>query len=459
MTPQEMLERALESSTADESVVLVSESSSANLRWAGNTLTTNGVMQSRDVTVVSIAHRSNGKAAAVVSGSVASAEDVEKLVEQADLSARTSEASPDAAPLIDAGVAQGFSEGPEDTSAEVFSSFAPALGESFARSRAEGRELFGYAEHEVRSVYLGNSAGSRLRHIQPTGQVQLTAKSAQRTRSTWHGAVTRDFADVDMLALDATAAQRLKWAERQIDLEPGRYDVVLPPTAVADLMVYAYWSASARDAEEGRTVYSKPGGGTRVGETLTDKPINLLSDPAYPGLETYPFMATGESSSFTSVFDNGLTLERTNWIDSGVLTHLPQTRHSADLTKMPLTPIIDNLIVDVGDGKGTLDNVVADVERGLLVTTLWYIREVDPQSLLLTGLTRDGVYLIENGEVVGAVNNFRFNESPIDLLKRVTHASETALTLPREWNDFFTRAAMPALRVGDFNMSTVSQAS
>jgi len=271
--------------------------------------------------------------------------------------------------------------------------------------------------------------------------------------------VTRDFADVDMLALDQAAAQRLKWAERQIDLEPGRYDVVLPPTAVADLMFYAYWSASARYAEEGRTVYSKPGGGTRVGEALTDKPINLLSDPDYPGLETYPFMATGESSSFTSVFDNGLTLERTNWVDNGVLTHLPQTRHSADLTKMPVTPIIDNLIVEVGDGRGTLDDVVAGVERGLLVTTLWYIREVDPQSLLLTGLTRDGVYLVENGEVVGVVNNFRFNESPIDLLKRVTHASRSELTLPREWNDFFTRAAMPALRIGDFNMSTVSQAS
>jgi predicted Zn-dependent protease len=295
--------------------------------------------------------------------------------------------------------------------------------------------------------------------VQPTGQVQLTGKSAQRTRSTWHGAVTRDFSDVDMLALDQDAARRLKWAERQIDLEPGRYDVVLPPTAVADLMIYAYWSAAARDAEEGRTVFSKPGGGTRVGESLSDKPINLLSDPDYPGLETYPFMATGESSSFTSVFDNGLNLERTHWIDNGVLAHLPQTRHSADLTKMPVTPIIDNLIVEAADGQGNLDAVVSGVERGLLLTTLWYIREVDPQTLLLTGLTRDGVYLVEDGEVVGVVNNFRFNESPIELLKRVTHARKSELTLPREWNDFFTRTAMPALRVADFNMSTVSQAS
>ena len=459
MTPQEMVERALAASTSDESVVLVTESSSANLRWAGNTLTTNGVMQGRDVTVVSIAHRDSGKAAAVMSGSVASMEDVNKLVEQADFSARSAEVSPDAAPLIDAGAAADFVEGVDNTSADVFSSFAPALGEAFRRSRSEGRELFGYAEHEVRSVYLGNTAGSRLRHVQPSGQVQLTAKSAQRTRSTWHGTVTRDFSDVDILGLDAEAAQRLKWAEKKIDLEPGRYDVVLPPTAVADLLIYAYWSAAARDAEEGRTVFSKPGGGTRVGESLTDQPITMLSDPYYPGLQCYPFMATGESSSLTSVFDNGMNLERTNWIDGGVLTHLPQTRHSADLTRMPVTPIIDNLIVDVGNGHGTLPDVTSGVERGLLLTTLWYIREVDPQTLLLTGLTRDGVYLVENGEVVGAVNNFRFNESPVELLRRVTHASGSQLTLPREWNDFFTRTAMPALRVPDFNMSTVSQAS
>jgi predicted Zn-dependent protease len=103
--------------------------------------------------------------------------------------------------------------------------------------------------------------------------------------------------------------------------------------------------------------------------------------------------------------------------------------------------------------------MIAATERGLLLTTLWYIREVDPQTLLVTGLTRDGVFLVENGEVTGAVNNFRFNESPVDLLGRATQASRTERTLPREWNEWFTRAAMPMLRVPDFNMSSVSPAS
>jgi predicted Zn-dependent protease len=121
-----------------------------------------------------------------------------------------------------------------------------------------------------------------------------------------------------------------------------------------------------------------------------------------------------------------------------------------------VAPDIDNLILDAG-GSRSLAEMVASTERGLLLTCLWYIREVDPATLLLTGLTRDGVYLVENGEVTGAVNNFRFNESPVGLLSRATEAGRTEATMPREWSDWFTRAAMPPLRVPDFHMSSVSQ--
>jgi predicted Zn-dependent protease len=160
------------------------------------------------------------------------------------------------------------------------------------------------------------------------------------------------------------------------------------------------------------------------------------------------------------VFDNGLPLARTAWVDEGRLAALLQTRHSAAVTGLPLTPAIDNLGLDVAGGAGGVDDLVAATSgRALLLTCLWYIREVDPQTLLLTGLTRDGVHVVEDGEVVGTTTNFRFNESPVDLLGRVAAAGGTELTLPREWSDFFTRTAMPALRVDGFNMSTVSPAS
>ena len=170
-------------------------------------------------------------------------------------------------------------------------------------------------------------------------------------------------------------------------------------------------------------------------------------------------MSASQSGNESSVFDNGLPLGRTDWIRDGELTALLQTRHSAGLTDLPVTPAIDNLVLSVDSGTGTEADLVAGTERGLLLTCLWYIREVDPQSLLLTGLTRDGVYLVENGEITGAVNNFRFNDSPVDLLNRFTHASATTPSFSREWgDDYFSRTATPALRVPDFNMSSVSQA-
>ena len=124
------------------------------------------------------------------------------------------------------------------------------------------------------------------------------------------------------------------------------------------------------------------------------------------------------------MFDNGLPLAATDWMREGRLEHLVTTRHSAGLTGLPVAPATGNLILD-GGGERSLDEMVAATERGLLLTCLWYIREVDPATLLLTGLTRDGVYLVENGEVVGEVNNFRFNESPVDLLSRATEAGRT----------------------------------
>jgi predicted Zn-dependent protease len=459
MRAHEIVESALAARTVDAMTVICQEHSQTNLRWAANTLTTNGVMHSRDLTVIAVDARPDGHAAGVASASVTDAADVLALVARAESSARASAPAPDANDLVPGGAVDAFELAPDETSPTVFDAFAPALGEWFGRARSQEIELFGFAEHDVTTTYLGNSEGLRLRHAQPTGRLEITGKADQRTSSTWVGLSTRDFTDVDVDRLDADVRTRLGWSRRTLALDPGRYDVVLPPSAVADLLVYQYWSGAARDAAEGRTVFSRPGGGTRIGERLTEVPLTLLSDPAYPGMECAPFVVAHASSSEQSVFDNGLALQRTAWVDHGVLTSLGQTRHSVTIAGGPMTPMVDNLALEVDGGTGSLDDLVRGTERGLLLTTLWYIREVDPQTLLLTGLTRDGVYLVEGGEVVGAVNNFRFNESPVDLLSRVTAAGATEVSLPREWSDFFTRVAMPPLRIHDFNMSTVSQAS
>ncbi|MEU9881420.1 metallopeptidase TldD-related protein [Streptomyces phaeochromogenes] len=455
--PHEIVERALELSRADGCVVIADEQSTANLRWAGNALTTNGVTRGRTLTVIATVDGREGTASGVVSRAAVTADELEPLVRAAEAAARGAGPAEDAQPLVEGvPVSPDFTDAPAETSSAVFADFAPALGESFARARAGGRELYGFANHELVSSYLGTSTGLRLRHDQPNGTLELNAKSPDRTRSAWAGRSTRDFKDVDPAALDAELAIRLGWAERRVELPAGRYETLLPPTAVADLLIYQMWSAAARDAAEGRTVFSKPGGGTRVGEKLTGLPLTLRSDPNEPGLESAPFVLTHSSGDDASVFDNGLPLRPTEWVSEGELRHLTSTRHSAGLTGLPVAPGIGNIILDGGEDK-SLEDMVAATERGLLLTCLWYIREVDPATLLLTGLTRDGVYLVENGQVVGEVNNFRFNESPVDLLGRATEAGRTEKTLPREWSDWFTRAAMPALRVPDFNMSSVSQ--
>ncbi|MEU0930611.1 TldD/PmbA family protein [Streptomyces malaysiensis] len=462
--PHEIVERALELSRADGCVVIANETSTANLRWAGNALTTNGVTRGRTLTVVATVNGGRGTASGVVSRSAVTAEELEPLVRAAEAAAREAEPAEDAQPLVErdpgAAVSPGFTDAPATTSSEVFAGFAPALGESFAAARAGGRELYGFAHHQLVSSYLGTSTGLRLRHDQPTGTLEVNAKSAgsgtAAPRSAWAGRATRDFTDVDPAAIDAELARRLAWAERRIELPAGRYETLLPPTAVADLLIDQLWSSSARDAAEGRTVFSKPGGGTRVGEKLSELPLTLRSDPAEPGLEAAPFVIAHTSGDDVSVFDNGLPLTATDWIRDGVLQRLITSRHTAALAGLPLAPAIDNLIVDAG-GTRSLEEMVAATERGLLLTSLWYIREVDPATLLLTGLTRDGVYLVENGEVVGEVNNFRFNESPVDLLARATEAGRTERTLAREWSDYFNRAAVPPLRIPDFNMSSVSK--
>ena len=466
MTPQDTVERALAAArSGGETVVIADESSTANLRWAGNTLTTNGVAASRSLTVIAIDRRRDGTAGVgTVSRSGITQDQVEDVVREAEKAAEEASPAEDAMELISGedtvrSTSDVWSSPSRATDFGVFRGFAAQLGETLREAEGVGRKLYGFAEHDVTSTFVGNSAGLRARYDQPGGRLELNAKSGDMARSAWAGASTRDFTDVDVAALDAGLAERLSWQERKVELPAGRYETLLPPTAVSDMLIYMYWEAGARDAGEGRTVFSKPGGGTRIGDRLSPLPLDLFSDPAYPGLECAPFVEAQSSGRDSSVFDNGLPAGRASWISQGVLSALHSSRFSAAAAGVPVTPSVDNLIMTAPGASESLAEMIASTRRGLLLTCLWYIRQVDPQTLLLTGLTRDGVYLVESGEVVGAVNNFRFNESPVGMLGRVVQAGATSRTLPREWGDYFNRAAMPPLRVEGFNMSSVSQAN
>ena len=459
---QDLVEHGLDTAMAagaDGCIVLVDEASHADVRFALNRTTTNGVHRARSVSVIAIAGDSVGSASR---SDAVGADGVVEMVGAALADARQAPPAEDAFRLVEGHDApagtRAFGHEPELTDAAVLEDVLSSLSGVFSRAEARDTVLAGFAEHDVTTTYLGTSRGVRLAYAQPTGAVHLVGRTADGTGSAWVGAPT---ITPVLEELEAELWRRLEWGRRPIALDAGRYEVIMPPSGMADLMaVLAFYALGGQDAEDGRTVFSKEGGGTRLGEQLSELPFSLSSDPHAAGVECAPFVTARASSSETSVFDNGLGIERIDWIRDGVLNRLRYHRAGAAKSGVEAAPGVDNLLLGCASpAGGTVDDMVARTERGLLLTCLWYIREVDPSTLLVTGLTRDGVYVVEDGAVVGAANNFRFNESPVDLLARATEVGTPVRTLGREFGEYLNRTAMPPLRIPDYNMSTVSQAS
>ncbi len=456
MRPQEIVERGLAHLRGRRGTILVEHTTSANLRWANSTLTTNGVAGHRVVHVVAHPVTDGGPAVGTASGDVRSAQDLVELVQSAEAMAVAAGPAEDAAEEIPARPASVDWEAPPATTTP--GELAPVghlLGDVLPEADVAH---FGFAEHTMTSSFLGTSSGLRLRHDQPAARFELCGKDEGRTRSAWAGRSGRSFHDLDLASTAAEVRDGLAAQTVRIGVDPGRHPVVLSPSAASDLLIYVLWSASALDAVQGRSAFSQAGGGTRVGQRLSASPVWVRSDPSAPGIECADFVTSTVSSASTSAFDVGLPLAATDWIREGTLQALVATRYSAGLAGVAATPFVDNLQAGVAGHRGTLAEVAARVGDGLLVTCLWYIREVDPQSLLLTGLTRDGVYVVRGGEIIGATGNFRFNESPVGMLERIIDAGSPVDCLPREWADWFTRASVAPLAVADFNLSTASEA-
>jgi predicted Zn-dependent protease len=446
-----VLQSAAKHGRADETIVIVTDRAEASLRWAGNSMTTNGVSSSRSTAVISIVRREDTAHIGALRSSVVDLAAIDGLVAASQQAAQTAPEARDAAPLLTgSGTPADWGDPVPGTGAGAFAALARSLSAGFGRTD----RLYGFAHHIVETTFLATSTGVRRRFTQPTGSVEINAKRGDA--SAWAGVSTPWFAEVPVDAMLGDLSTRLDWAGRSVELPAGRYETLMPPSTVADMMIYLGWSMDGRGAQEGRTALSAPGGGTRLGEKLTDLPLTMYSDPFAPGLECSPFVHAATGSERMSVFDNGMDIGRVDWIRDGAISALAYPRAAAAEFGTDIAVPADNLLMT--GGTADLAGMVAATERGLLLTTLWYIRTVDPTTFLLTGLTRDGVYLIEDGEITAAVNNFRFNESPLDLLRRATEASRPEATLPREWSDWATRAVMPTLRIPDFHMSSVSQA-
>ncbi|MEO8030472.1 MAG: metallopeptidase TldD-related protein, partial [Gemmatimonadota bacterium] len=258
------------------------------------------------------------------------------------------------------------------------------------------------------------------------------------TDGTGSGYVERDVNDsnrFDGSASSTIAVDKAVASREAKAIEPGKYTVIMEPQAAVELLQPFIFGLDARSADEGRSPLSKAGGGSRVGEKLVSDVVNISSDPANEEVPTSPWGGDGRP------------FEKTRWIDKGVVQNLFYSRYWAQKQGKPATPAPANIIMAGGDA--SLEQLIAGTDRGVLVTRFWYIRFVDPQTLLLTGLTRDGTFLIENGKIKHAIKNFRFNESPIIMLNNVE-----ALGKPTR----IQGSLIPPMRIRDFTFTSLSDA-
>jgi predicted Zn-dependent protease len=462
LTLSQAVDYAIELLSDSGGVVVGEVSNTANLRWANSSLTTNGNTVEQSLSVAAFlpindpaTAKNIGTAVGIASGQITDLASVANLVDKSRQSALAAGVAEDANDLPTGVAAKDFHDVPASVDLAELEHIAIGLNKVFEN---EHSEYFGYCEITIDTLYVATSAGMKTRFEQKTSRFELSAKSIDRKRSAWSGQSGTSLLSVNVHSHGVEVDQGLKFQENQIEIPAGKHKVTLSPSAVADLMIYLMWTASAREASEGRSVFSAPGGGTRIGEQLTTRDFNVVSDPEFPGLQTINQVVSLGSSSFTSTFDTGLPITKSELISKGKLSSLGSSRHAASLAKLPFTPLADNIIVTDTSGTGSLLDTAKRMQNGLLITCLWYIREVDSESLLLTGLTRDGVYVVENGEIIGAASNFRFNESPVGMLNRIVDAGQSIACLPREWADYFARAKVAPLTISDFNLSTKSDA-
>jgi predicted Zn-dependent protease len=404
-----------------------------NTRFAKSEITSSAATS--DVAVdVSVAF---GKRRGSASANQIDPQSLTALVSQAARLARVAPEDPELMPVL----------GPQRV-ATIKAAWDPGSAGLGAKARAEaaktaiaagdaGRlEIAGYYEHAQAVRTVATSAGLFAQHRDTRVGFSLTARSADGSGSGWAQATSARALDIDVDRRVQIAVAKAEGSRTPRPLSPGKYTVVLEPAAVAELVGFMTGAMEARQADEGRSFFSKAGGGTRLGETLFPASITVRSDPNEAGAPSAPFASDGQP------------LVPTSWVERGTIKTLARSRYWAQKTVAPAVPRPGLWIMEPGSASSA--ELVAGVKRGVLITRFWYTRWVDPRTILITGLTRDGVFLIEDGRVTTPVNNFRFNESPVTMLARAE-----ALSKERE---LVGGVLAPALRTTEFNLASVSDA-
>jgi len=436
---KELINKIISYSKADSASVSLSGSNSNNLRFALNTVSTCGAINSISADITS----NFGKKSGSVRITSIENESIEKGIRMSEEIAKLSPDSEEFMPPLEkqsaySEVKEYFDDTdkltPKDISDKVSYTINKAINNDLSAA--------GYFENETAFYSVGNTRGLFAYHKETSAGFSTTVRTNDGKGSS---KIDRSFADINLLDIK-------KFSDRVIDktilsrdpikYDPGKYVTILDNTAVSDMVGNLIGYMNKRSADEGRSFFSDKEKGNKIGHQIAGSKVNIYSDPQSPDAPSSPFSG------------DGMPVFKTQWIKDGVLKNLYSGRYWAKKTNSQYIPYPTNILMSGSDK--TVEDLIASTDKGIYVLRFWYIRSVDPKQILMTGLTRDGVFLIENGKIKAAINNFRFNESPVNILNNIVDMSKSEKVVGSETGD--EKIVVPALKLSEFNFSTISDA-
>ncbi len=435
---KKLLEKVIKLSKADECEVSLSGNEGGNIRYARNAASTSGDVSTLTLSVNSIYGKKSGTATINEFDDAA----LERVVRRAEELAQLAPENPERMPLLGP---QTFKDGTgyvAATAAMTADQRADFAAKSIQVAKDAKLEAAGFLENTTSFIAILNSKGMFAYDIDTNVIFSVTTRNQEGTGSGYAARGFNDVTKLDTFSATKIAAQKANGSVNAKAIEPGKYTVILEPVAATYMLENMFRGFDARSADEGRSFMSKSGGGNRLGEQLMDEKVTIYSDPFHPELP---------GSTWSR---DGLPLDKMTWIDKGKVTNLTYSRYWAEKKKVQPIPSPSNIIMAGGDG-GSIEDMIKSTERGILISRLWYIRMVDPQTLLLTGLTRDGTFYIENGKIKHPIKNMRFNESPVIMLNNVEALGKAVRSISVESNRSYL---IPPMKIKDFTFSSLSDA-
>lgn len=435
---QAIIEKVVKMSSADAISVSVTSGVTNNIRFAANQVSTAGSVADANIAVTSAF---GPKKATVVTNNL-SDDALRAAVKQSEVLAKLSPDDPEAMPDLGPQNIKLVSAEFKETESLDAAALADAALTALEPARKAGDlTAAGYLVVNTSTNALGNSHKLFAYHKSTNANYTLTVRTTDGTGSGWAGAESPDWKKLDVNAVSARAIEKARLSRNPVAIEPGRYTVILEPQAVGDLVQLMAFYADARSSDEGRSPFTKQGGGNKLGEKIVDPRVTITADPFDPMILSQPWDG------------DGLPLGRQVFVDKGVLKELYYSRFWAKKQGKQPTGAPTSFIMS--GGTTSLEEMIRTTQRGVLVTRLWYLREVDPRTILYTGLTRDGTFLIENGKISKAVKNFRFNDSPLFMLNNLEALGPAVRLAGTEAGG---AVVVPPIKVKDFNFTSLSDA-